>query len=251
MTSMASKKKRKPRKPPAPKLSKSARILYWIWIAVCVALFPFGVLGACGWLSQHLLEQNPDLLLYSNNWLLLSGIFSILLIMPGCMVSAVPFSLEMTLWGRSALARKHRKEMRVFARPALAASIVFIGIALLCVCPRHEAEADGSVTRYNCFNHAIRYEPEDLASLEITPKYYGGKTSSGWGVRFIVTTEDGHRCRFFTKQDFADMLAFKNAVPEEIVTVSGHDRVTDIAESYDRRTEEEVIALYELFELPY
>ena len=274
------KKKKKPRKPDAPALSKLDTAIYIVWIGLCTIALPLGALWTLVSISNYYPAQNPNLLFCRHTGSIPLVIFSVLTLFPGFMISLAHFALRQPIFGRtdisygypydasvyplflhsrqkrapSAAARREHKRIRDTALGCIALFLLLFLAGSLCAAPRWELETNGSLVHYNCLNQPTHYGRGDLATVEFGTDYYAAKHSSGWRLRIFITTKDGHCCRIPTTQEFSKALVYKNALPSEIVTISGKNRVPDVVinyQEYRNWTEQEIAALYELFELPY
>lgn len=274
------KKRKKSRPREAPPLSKLDTGIYIVWIGICTIGVVLGTIWVLESISSYYLTQNPDLLLCRHTGSMLCVVFSVLTLIPGFLVSVAPFTMQQPIFGRtdicygypydaslypiflhsrqkrapSAAAKLEHKRMRDISLGCIVLFLLLFLAGTLCTAPRWELESNGSLVHYNCLNQPTRYLRGDLASAEFETDYYAAKHSSGWRLRIVITTKDGHRCHIPTTREFSKALVYKNALPSEIVTVSGENRVPDVVVNYQEYrnwTEQEIAALYELFELPY
>lgn len=266
-------KRQKKRKKPYPPLSKTDKAIYIIF-QLTSALFLLGTVLGYMLLAGNFIFRNPDVLAYSERW-------TPLLILPFFMLgSALVFDInrkKTPLFGNKKVdyynTNHHRfalplfdkryqqlesckKAKKAFIKKASIWSVVLIilfCIGLLGYMGRHEFD-DNGITTYSVFNNPIKeYSYDEVEAYELrAAKHYrtDGRYSSSVSYEVFIKLNLESGKEFFVNYDFCrDIYAMKELANR----LEGKPKIVDdsyLEEFIERRdlTEDEIKALYELFE---
>ncbi len=259
-------KKRASKAKRRPPLCAWDKLTYWAILLLCFAAF-VGIIWGTLWLQHNIAFADPEVVAYTENISTLWVIVPLFALMLGMFVPwYTAYEDRKPIWGPKEpppYVSPKQKKMRKYG-------VVFVLIVvLICLIPypwslfgRTCLRKDGSIVRYNMFNHRTAEYPSDeitdvciKGALEPVGRYGSSRIGS---VYMVLTTNRGKEY-IFTNSEFRDdtgrdawltaMMKLKAQYPPERVHYKDTDYLDKVIE--DRSlTDEEIQLLYQLFDLP-